>query len=367
MSLSATSQRLDRVRADLAELGLHGLLVSHLPNIRYLTGFTGSNGWLALGASQAIFITDGRYEQQAEEELAGDAGIDLVVLRERFQEGLAERIAREFGNATLGFEGLHLSYADWNRLVDKCDGVNWQAKMGLVEKFRAVKDDQEIAAITKAAEIAAEALQGALSLVEPGISEVEIASEIDYRMVRLGASGPAFETIVASGPRTALPHAATGRRRLCDGDLLLCDFGARWNGYCSDLSRTFVVGKATPRQTEVYGAVLEAQCAAFAELRAGTTGAEVDAATRQTFENRGLEDHFSHSTGHGLGLEVHEGPRLGRRAEDVLESGMVVTVEPGLYFPGWGGVRIEDDMVVRGEDSDSVIELERDELLVLPG
>ena len=366
MSPSAASQRLDRVRADLAEQGLHGFLVSHLPNIRYLTGFTGSNGWLVLGESQAVFITDGRYEQQAEEELAGDAGIDLVVLRERFQEGLAERIAGEFGSATLGFEGPHLSYGDWNRLVEECEGVNWEAKTGLVEKLRAVKDDQEIAAIRKAAEIAAEALQGALSLVEPGRCEFDIASELDYRMVRLGASGPAFETIVASGPRTALPHAATGRRSLCEGDLLLCDFGARWNGYCSDLSRTFVVGQATPRQTEIYGAVLEAQCAAFAELRAGVTGAEVDAATRQAFENRGLEDHFSHSTGHGLGLEVHEGPRLGRRAEGLLESGMVVTVEPGLYFPGWGGVRIEDDVVVTGENPSPVVELESDQLRALP-
>jgi Xaa-Pro aminopeptidase len=367
MSPSAAAQRLDRVRADLAEQGLHGLLVSHLPNVRYLTGFTGSNGWLALGASQVFFVTDGRYEQQAEEELAGDAGIDLVVLRERFQECLAERIARDFRAATLGFEGPHLSYANWKRLVDKCDGVTWKAKTGLVERLRAVKDDQEIAAIRKAAEIAAEALQGALAHVEPGVSEVDIASELDYRMVRLGASGPAFETIVASGPRTALPHAATGRRSLGEGDLLLCDFGARWSGYCSDLSRTFVIGQATQRQTEVYGAVLEAQRAAIGELRAGATGAEVDAATRRAFESRGMEDHFSHSTGHGLGLEVHEGPRLSRRADGVLQSGMVVTVEPGLYFPGWGGVRIEDDVVVMGESSHPLVELERDVVRALPG
>jgi Xaa-Pro aminopeptidase len=367
MTLSAASQRLDRVRADLAGHGLDGLLVSHLPNVRYLTGFTGSNGWLAVGERQAVFITDGRYEQQAEEELAADAGIDIVVLRELFQEGLAERIAGAFGRATIGFEGPYLSYANWTRLVERCRGVNWKARTGLVEKLRAVKDEEEIAAIGTAAAIAAEALQEALSLVEPGISEVDIASELDYRMVRLGASGPAFETIVASGPRTALPHAATGQRNVCEGDLLLCDFGARWNGYCSDLSRTFVIGQTTQRQTETYTAVLEAQHAAFAALRAGATGAEVDAATRESFARRGLEDRFSHSTGHGLGLEVHEGPRLGRRAEEPLESGMVVTVEPGLYFPGWGGVRIEDDVVITEGRPNPVVELESDHLRVLPG
>ena len=266
----------------------------------------------------------------------------------------------------LGFEGPHLSYANWHLLVEGCDGVTWQAKSGLVERLRAVKDEQEIAAISKAAEIAAAALQRTLSFVEPGVKEVDIASELDYRMVRTGANGPAFETIVASGPRTALPHAATGRRSLSEGDLLLFDFGARWNGYCSDLSRTFVLGQASRRQTEVYETVLEAQRAALGALRAGATGAGVDAAARTAFAKADLEDRFPHSTGHGLGLEVHEGPRLGRLGEEVLESGMVVTVEPGLYFPGWGGVRIEDDVVVTQGKPDPVVELERDRLRELP-
>lgn len=367
MTASAASRRLDRVRVDLVNHDLQGLLVSHLPNVRYLTGFTGSNGWLAVGEHRAVFITDGRYEQQAEEELAADAGIHMLVLREQFQEGLAKCITEVFRGATIGFEGPYVSYANWTRLVEDCDGVNWEAKTGLVEKLRAVKDDDEIAAISKAAEIAAEALLETMSLVRPGTCELDIASELDYRMVRLGASGPAFETIVASGPRTALPHAATGRRNLCEGDLLLCDFGARWAGYCSDLSRTFVIGQATQRQTEVYGVVLEAQRAALAALRAGATGAEVDAATRRSFESRGLEERFSHSTGHGLGLEVHEGPRLGRRAEEVLEASMVVTVEPGLYFPGWGGVRIEEDVVVTEDRPRLVVDLETDQLRALPG
>jgi Xaa-Pro aminopeptidase len=367
MSESAAVKRLDRARSGLAELGVEALLVSHLPNVRYLTGFSGSSGWLLLGADLAVFVTDGRYEEQAREELAADAGLELRVLRDGILSGLAEWTAREFGGSRVGFEAKHISYEDWSRLDEKAETVRWEAVSGLVENLRAVKDDDEIAAISKAADIASEALLATLPLVKPGVREAEVASELDYRMVQLGAEGPAFETIVASGSRTALPHAATSRRRIQAGELLLCDFGANWHGYCSDLTRTFALGEPTPRQTEVHAAVREAQREALSALRVGSSGTEVDAATRAAFERRALDEQFPHSTGHGLGLEVHEAPRLGRRSEEVLRARMVVTIEPGLYFPGWGGVRIEDDAVVTGDQPRLLANLERDRLEALPG
>lgn len=209
-----------------------------------------------------------------------------------------------------------------------------------------IKEEGEIEAMRRASEITAAALEETLGELRPGMQELEVAAELDYRMRRLGADGPAFETIVASGPRSALPHASPGERRLEIGDLVLCDVGARWRGYCADLTRTFVLGDPSARQTEVHEIVIAAKRAACAALKGGVTGARVDAAAREVFAERDVESNFAHSTGHGLGLEVHEGPRLHRRGEDELQPGMVVTVEPGLYFAGWGGIRIEDDFVV---------------------
>jgi Xaa-Pro aminopeptidase len=366
MSNSAAAQRLARVRSRLAELGLDGLLVSHLPNVRYLTGFSGSSGWLLLGDRQAIFATDGRYEQQAREELA-DAGVELMVVRNGVLDELAKRAEREFGGAKVGFEGHSLSYAYWRRLEEEGAEVEWKGVTGTVEALRAVKDEEEVEALATAGRIAAEALRETLPLVKPGMREADLACELDYRMFRLGADGPAFETIVASGGRTALPHAATSSKRIVEGELLLIDFGARWRGYCCDMTRTFVVGEPTSRQAEIYRLVLEAQRAACEVLRAGRSGGEVDEATREVFESRGLGERFPHSTGHGVGLEVHEGPRLGRKSEEPLESNMVVTVEPGLYFPDWGGVRIEDDLVVTGDRPRPLVDFENEELRGLPG
>jgi Xaa-Pro aminopeptidase len=366
MKGNAAAQRLARIRLRLSELGLDALLVSHLPNVRYLTGFSGSCGWLLVGADRAIFATDGRYEQQAGEEIGTDADVELMVVRDGVFGELAGRAAQEFAGARVGFESGHLTYADWERLREHGDGVMWEAVTGTVEGLRAVKDPDEIAALEKAARIAAEALQQTLAMVEPGVREVDIAAELEYRMRRLGADGPAFETMVASGARSALPHAATSLKEVREGDLLLIDFGARWGGYHSDLTRTFVVGDPTSRQEEVYRLVLEAQAAASAALQAGRSGDEVDEAARSVFERCGTADRFTHSTGHGLGLEVHEGPRLGRKSEARLEANMVVTVEPGLYFPDWGGVRIEDDLVVTAARPRPLVELRKGELEAVP-
>lgn len=363
---SSAARRLARVRAGLAERQLDGLLVSHIPNLRYLTGFSGSSGWLLLDQVKASFVTDGRYETQAEQELPDDVGFELLVLHDQVVAGLAELAAREYAGRRLGFETDRLAVAQWESLRGDDGTVNWLPARGLVEEARARKDDGELALLRRAAEIAALALADTLPLVQPGIRELDIVAELEYRMRRHGAEGAAFETIVASGTRSALPHAATSERQIGDGDLLLIDFGARWHGYCSDLTHTFVIGDSNARQREVYDLVLAAHEAAASALRDGVSGAEVDAAARRIFEAAGLEEHFPHSTGHGLGLEVHERPRLSRRSEEPLRQGTVVTVEPALYFPEWGGIRIEDDLVVTAEGATPLVASEKGRLRSLP-
>ncbi|MGD8697687.1 MAG: Xaa-Pro peptidase family protein [Gemmatimonadales bacterium] len=363
MSANAFAQRLARVREAVNALDLNGLLVSGLANVRYLSGFSGSNALLLVASDRTVFLTDRRYEQQAADELATDADLELVVSQGSLISALAE--GTQLTGATLGFEASHLMYGQWRQLEDAAPGVKWKAVANVVEELRAVKDADEIAALEKAAEIAALALQETLPLVEPGVREIEIATEIEYRMLGLGAQYPAFETIVASGPRTAFPHAATGRRPLQERDLLLCDFGARWRGYHSDLTRTYVIGTPSRQQSDRYELVLAAQRAAVGALQDGAFCSEVDAAARQVFERHGVEASFAHSAGHGVGLEVHEGPRLSRKSEERLRSGMVVTVEPGLYFQAWGGIRIEDDFVVGGDRPRPLVDLEKDRLEAL--
>ncbi|UCF18534.1 MAG: aminopeptidase P family protein [Gemmatimonadota bacterium] len=357
----ASARRLALLRAGLAERGLAGLVVTHLPNVRYLTGFSGSSAWLLVGRDMALFATDGRYEQQAQEELATEAELEVSIARDGQLGAVAERAAKEYAGSEVGFEARHLVYGDWEKLREG-GAVEWTATTGLVEGLRAVKDDTEIEMIRRAADIAVSALRDTLPLVKGGVTERELAAELDYRMIRRGAEGPAFDTIVASGQRTALPHAQTSARRIRSGDLLLWDFGARWNGYCCDLTRTFVIGEPDARQTGVYLSVVAAHEAASQNLREGVPGREVDGAVRRVFGSEGLEDRFAHSTGHGLGLEVHESPRLSRQSEEALVRHMVVTVEPGLYFPGWGGVRIENDYVVNLDGAALLADLEYERL-----
>lgn len=368
MSGSAFAGRIGRLRTDIAGLALDGLLVSGLANVRYLTGFSGSSGLLLVGEERAVFLTDGRYEQQAAAELAADVGFDLVVSRDGVGAltAMAERATRDFGGATIGFESSNLTHSRWQQLEKAASSVSWKPVIGVVELLRAVKDEREIAAVERAAQIAARSLAETLPLVKPGVTEVEIAAELDYRMLGLGAERPAFETIVASGARTALPHATTGRRRVEEGDLLLCDFGARWQGYHSDLTRTLVIGTPTRLQAERYELVLAAQQAAIDGMMPGVLGSDVDATVRRVFAREGVESQFLHSAGHGLGLEVHEGPRLGNKSDERLSANMVVTVEPGLYFPGWGGIRIEDDLVIGTDRPRPLVDLEKQRLLALP-
>lgn len=341
---SAQAERTGRAREALRGARLDGLLVTHLPNVRYLSGFAGSTALLLLLPDAAVLITDFRYEQQAGEEL--DGGVSLRVARDGLVAELASVLEERGVAGRIGFETERVSVGERRELGEKCDRCSWEPAPPVVEELRRRKDAEEVGYVARAAEIAAASLRDVLAVVRQGMREREVAAELDYRMRLRGSDPPPFESIVASGPRTALPHARPSERRLREGDLLLFDFGARVEGYCCDVTRVAVLGAEAPWQREIHTAVCEALEAALASVREGRAAREVDRAAREVLEEAGLSERFGHSTGHGLGLEVHEAPRLHRRSDELLEAGNVVTVEPGVYLPGRGGVRIEENVVV---------------------
>lgn len=341
MPVDRRGDRQTALRQRVQAQGLDGILVSHVPNIRYLTGFTGSAGLLLLTADRTTLITDSRYAEQAPAETRGAA--DVVVEPRNVWERL-RKLLLAGSRLRFGFERDRLTVRDAERLAD-LPTAEPVATSELVETLRVVKDAGEVAAIAAAAELAQAALAELLPSVQPGETEREIAARLEAGLRRHGSEWHPFQTIVASGPRSALPHARAGERPIGRGEWLLLDFGAQLDGYCADLTRTVVVGApADPRQREIYGIVRQAQRKAREEVRVGMTGSEADALARDVIATAGLGDAFGHSVGHGLGLEVHEAPRLAVTAQERLPAGAVVTVEPGIYLEGWGGVRLEDDI-----------------------
>lgn len=334
-------ERQAALRRRLAEAGLDAFLVGHAPNIRYLTGFTGSAALLIVAAERTVLITDSRYAVQAPAEVGG-AAETLIELSD-----LWDRIRRVLGALeaeAVGFERERLTVHAVERLRNASVG-RLDPSPGLVEELRAAKDPEEVAAIRAACDLALEALGEILPTVRPGESELLLAARLEAALRIRGSEWHPFPTIVASGPRSALPHARSSPRPIARGELLLLDFGAQVDGYCADITRTVVVGCSPDgRQLEVYEAVRTAQAAALRGLRPGMTGREGDALARTALAAAGLGQAFAHSLGHGLGLEVHEDPRLGPTAAEPLPLRAVVTVEPGVYLAEWGGVRLEDDV-----------------------
>ncbi len=354
--------RRDRDRERLVSQGCDALLVSYLPNVRYLSAFSGSSAALLLAASgEDVLLTDSRYEIQAAEEV--DPAIEVDIVRDPLPESARRRLS-ESGAALVAFESTRVSVADWEEWRAAA-GPELVGVKGWIEDLRAIKSDAELAAIRRAAGIADRALAEVLEALVPGATERQVAAELDHRLVVLGASAPAFDTIVAFGERSALPHAQPGDRRLGAGDLALFDFGARVDGYVCDVTRTVSCGEPDSRLRAAYQVVLAGQRAALEGLRAGLTGREADALARDRIEAAGHGPEFGHTLGHGIGLEVHEEPRLSRKNEGRLESGMVVTVEPGVYIQGLGGVRIEDDVAILDQGVEVLTRAPKDELLVL--
>lgn len=328
------------LRKRLDELGLDAMLIGHAPNVRYLTGFTGSAGQLIVHRNQTFLVTDTRYALQAPEETRGVA--DVVIEGSNLWNRVRQVVGVS-GPVRFGFERERVTVRDAERLtgIERADPV---ATTALVEELRMVKDACEVARISEAARLAQDALAETLPTIRIGDTEIEIAARLEAALRRRGSEWHPFQTIVASGPRSALPHARAGSRPVARGDFLLIDFGAQVAGYSSDITRTVAIGRTDQRQREVYQAVELAQRRARETMLPGMSGKQADALARDVIVERGFGDAFGHSLGHGLGLEVHEGPRLAVTAEEALPAGAVVTVEPGIYLEGWGGVRLEDDV-----------------------
>jgi Xaa-Pro aminopeptidase len=334
--------RIAALRDALTSAHIDALVLTSLPNVRYLTGFSGTSALVLVTQRDLHFISDFRYDIQARDEVG-----ELAVIRIEAQSlwtGLWNLLSSLSGIDVVGFESAHLLHRDFQRLLTEGTRYQWRPQINLVETLREAKDADEVALIRHAGEIAINALRKTLSEIRAGMTELNVAGVLEHALRDEGSEEFPFPAIVASGPRAALPHARASDRVIQSGDLLLLDFGAQYKGYCSDITRTVVVGKATDDQRAIYDIVQYANAVASKSVRAGMKGQEADGLARRYIEDRGFGDAFGHSLGHGLGLEVHEAPRLAKSVEAQLGEGAVVTIEPGIYRPGWGGVRIEDDV-----------------------
>ena len=335
-------QRRQTVASGLAERKLDGLLVSFGPNLRYLSGFTGSNALLLMTAAKSILFTDPRYTIQAGQESTCQVHISKGPLVFDMVAAIARLRLRK-----VGYEPAMMSCDAYRSLDAKLPAKAALTPVtGWIEQLRMVKSPSEIARIRQSVETNSRAFEQGVARVKPGMKEQDLAAELEYRMRRLGAEKPSFETIVAGGKRSALPHAQPTAARFAEGELIVVDMGALQDGYCSDMTRMLFLGTPGAKVKRTYKAVLEAQLAGIDAVRAGARTAAVDAAARKILRGYGLEEAFVHSTGHGLGLEIHEPPRLGKRDKGRLQAGMAITIEPGVYIEGFGGIRIEDTVLV---------------------
>ncbi|MBB3906812.1 Xaa-Pro peptidase family protein [Anoxybacillus rupiensis] len=352
-------EKLEKLRACFAEYGIDGMLITNSYNRRYMTGFTGTAGVAVISKTEAVFITDFRYAEQAAKQIKG---YEIVQHAGSIIEEVAKQAAR-LQIKKLGFEQDHLSYATFQAYEREAEVVLVPVS-GLVEKLRLIKSDSEIKILKEAAEIADAAFNHILQFIRPGVREIEVAHELEFFMRKQGAISSSFDIIVASGYRSALPHGVATDKIIEKGEFVTLDFGAYYHGYCSDITRTVAVGEVSDELKKIYDIVLKAQLRGMEGIKPGMTGKEADALTRDYISEQGYGEHFGHSTGHGIGLEIHEGPTLSVRSDVRLEPGMVVTVEPGIYIAGLGGVRIEDDTVVTADGNDPLTRSPK-ELIIL--
>ena len=341
--------RQNQLREHLATTRFDALLISHLPNIRYLCGFTGSAGLLLVEESQSVFFTDVRYDTQAHEEVKA---AKVVVASKAILQALADRLGKRRRSRrpwAIGLESEHFTLADQKRLNHlRPKGTVLKDAPPMVERLRMVKEEEELKRIRSAVNLGAKLFERVLEVIRPGVKESEVAAEMEFAARKAGAAEMAFQTIIASGARSALPHGRASEQSIAAESFVVCDFGVILSGYCSDQTRTVWVGKASDEARQTYDAVKDAQQAAIHAVRPGITTGEVDEAARTVLRKAGLGDYFTHSTGHGVGLEIHEAPRVAAGQKEILRPGMVITIEPGVYFPGQWGIRIEDIVAVTG-------------------
>lgn len=339
-------QRVAKTREKMREQGVDTLFISEEYNRKYLSGFSGSSGYLLLTDSAQYLLTDFRYIEQATKQAPYYEVIDF------YKKGLIETLKdliEKHQVKILGFEDLSMTVREYDQFSSQLPQVKWQAVGNLVQQIRMIKDQKEIETIAHASSIGDAAFSHILTVLRPGMTEIEVAIELEFFMKKKGASKLSFDTIVASGTRSSLPHAVPTDKVIESGDFVTMDFGCIYQGYCSDMTRTVVVGKASEKQKEIYHLVLQAQLNALAKIKPGIKGKEGDAYARNIIDEAGYRVNFGHGLGHSLGMEVHENPRFSLLSEDLILPGMVMSVEPGIYIPDFGGVRIED-LIVMTED-----------------
>ncbi|MBN1755011.1 aminopeptidase P family protein [bacterium] len=345
--------RIDKIKEMVRDNNLDMLILTELTNIRYLVGYSGSSGLLAVTPDDAYFATDFRYKSQIEREVRGAKKYII----EKTLLDLFDMAGALKGASRIGFEREHISYAVFQKLKDTFPEAEFVETKMWVEDILMVKEPDEIEKIGQASRIAEQALESCRPYLKPGITELEFAAELEYRMKKLGSEYPAFTTIVASGPNAALPHAHASRREFQTGDLVVVDYGAIYEGYCCDITRTFALGDIQPELQDIYEIVKEANQLAIDRAQAGMAAQDLDKIARDYITQKGYGDYFGHSLGHGIGLLVHDYPRVSSRDSTILKEGMVVTIEPGIYLPDKGGVRIEDDVVIHDQGCEVITRL----------
>lgn len=349
-------ERIQKLIKNLKEKDLEALIIHDPMNRRYLSGFTGSSGYLYISANRKIIITDFRYIEQASKQCVGYEVVDqapLGVLKTLYN------IILDDGVKNIGFESHKITYQDYLELKETLNGISLVETNDLVESIRMIKDANELKSIKQAATIADLAYEHILPYLKVGVTEIDIALELEFFMKKNGASGLSFDTIVASGKNSSLCHAQPTLKKIELGDFITMDFGCVYEGYCSDMTRTVVMGKATDKQKHIYNTVLKAQEDALKKVHAGLIGKEVDDIARNIINAQGYKDYFGHGLGHSLGLEVHEEPRLSPKGLLVLQENMMMTVEPGIYIPDFGGVRIEDLICIKSDGYENFTKSEK--------
>jgi Xaa-Pro aminopeptidase len=351
--------RIERLRAQFSSSEIDGMLITSESNRRYMTRFTGTAGAVLISSKEAKFITDFRYVDQAAEQ-----AVDYEIVQHKgpMIDEVAKQ-AEKMGIQKLGFEQDYLTYSIFHAYEQKLNS-EFLPVSGLIEKLRLIKDDSEIKILKEAANIADAAFEHILTYIRPGLTELDVSNELEFFMRKNGAVSSSFDIIVASGLRSALPHGVATEKVIEKGEFVTLDFGAYYKGYCSDITRTISIGEPSEKLKEIYEIVREAQVRGMNDIKKGLSGREADAITRNYISEKGYGEYFGHSTGHGIGLDVHEGPGLSVKSDTILKSGMVVTVEPGIYISGLGGVRIEDDLLVTENGNESLTHSTKELLLL---
>ncbi|MBM4762259.1 Xaa-Pro peptidase family protein [Bacillus sp. B15-48] len=351
--------KLQKLQERLVKLGIDGMLITSNYNRRYMTGFTGSAGVVLISVKQAVFITDFRYTEQAAKQCQG---YEIIQQKESITDEVSAQVKR-LGIKKLGFEEDVVTFASY-KAFEKAISADLVPISGEIEKLRLIKTEAEIKILKEAAAIADAAFKHIQEFIRPGLTELQVSNELEFFMRSMGATSSSFDIIVASGYRSALPHGVASDKIIESGEIVTLDYGAYYKGYVSDITRTIAVGEPSEKLKEIYHIVLEAQLRAVNGIKPGMTGKQADALTRDYITDKGYGVYFGHSTGHGIGLEVHEGPALSAKSDIVLQPGMTVTVEPGIYIAGLGGVRIEDDIVIT-QDGNERLTHSTKELIIL--